>query len=387
MKNSIKTLTVAVALASTIGTFSFAASAKQAPGEALDYYAPDRTAHQVGAEVVDLSGKGQEALAQHLATLHRLTPEQTVLDIAVNAVANNQAIAPKYAELMQRQAEIKGVKVHELYAAIAQADWDINKSFVTAGDNLTMLQGAVETMRGCTTLAFAEAGIVAQNNDMNINNLLTAETTVIKTDERIFLATDGGHFQGMGKHVAAVLNFMGEPSAPSATVETKNVVTPDAVFAAITASKSVEDAFNKLKDYTTPVAISFTIADDNGDHGAIEMTTNGTRLVRGESGIGHGNHTAEMRATFLEDKTELEANMIFADTFAREDAANIFINYAKERTVRGMQFILEQKPLNLTKYDSDFVTVESMVFDTKAGCAYVSGDNPKFGDYTKVCFN
>lgn len=264
MKNSIKTLTVAVALASTIGTFSFAASAKQAPGEALDYYAPDRTAHQVGAEVVDLSGKGQEALAQHLATLHRLTPEQTVLDIAVNAVANNQAIAPKYAELMQRQAEIKGVKVHELYAAIAQADWDINKSFVTAGDNLTMLQGAVETMRGCTTLAFAEAGIVAQNNDMNINNLLTAETTVIKTDERIFLATDGGHFQGMGKHVAAVLNFMGEPSAPSATVETKNVVTPDAVFAAITASKSVEDAFNKLKDYTTPVAISFTIADEIG---------------------------------------------------------------------------------------------------------------------------
>lgn len=387
MKNSIKTLTVAVALASTIGTLSFAAAAKQAPGEALDYYAPDRTPHQVGAEVVDLSGKGQEALAQQLATLHRLTPEQTVLDIAVNAVANNQAIAPKYAELMQRQAEIKGVEVHELYAAIAQADWDINKSFVTAGDDLAMLQGAAQSMRGCTTLAFAETGIVAQNNDMDINNLLTAETTVIKTDERIFLATDGGHFQGMGKHVAAVLNFMGEPSAPSATIDTKNVVTPDAVFAAITASKSVEDAFNKLKDYTTPVAINFTVADDKGDHGAIEMTTKGTRLVRGESGIGHGNHTAEMRETFLEDKTELEANMTFADTFAREDAANMFINYAKERTVRGMQFILEQKPLNLTKYDSDFVTVESMVFDTKAGCAYVSGDNPKFGDYTKVCFN
>lgn len=387
MKSSLKTLSIAISLATTIGAFSITAAAQQAPGEKLDYYAPDRTAHQVGAVVVDLTGKGQEALAQHLATLHRLTPEQLVLDIAANATKNNKVIAPKYAQLMERQAQIKGVEIHELYAAIAQADWDINKSFVTAGDDLAMLQGAAETMRGCTTLAFAEAGIVGQNNDMAISNLLAAETTVIKTDERIFLATDGGHFQGMGKHVGAVLNFMGEPSAPSATTDTNNVVTPDAVFAAITASASVEEAFNKLKDYTTPVAISFTVADDKGDHGAIEMTTNGTRLVRGESGIGHGNHTTEMREAFLADKTELEANMIFADTFAREDAANLFINYAKERTVQGMQFILEQKPINLTKYDSDFVTVESMVFDTKAGCAYVSGDNPKFGDYTKVCFN
>lgn len=34
--------------------------------------------------------------------------------------------------------------------------------------------------------------------------------------------------------------------------------------------------------------------------------------------------------------------MIFADTFAHEDAANMFINDAKERTICWMRFILEQ---------------------------------------------
>lgn len=379
MKKTILALT-------TMALLSSAAMAQSVPGDKLDYYNPQRAAHQLGANVVDYSGDKQPQLAGYLATLHRLTPEPIVIEIAQNAVNNNRAIAPKYAELMEQQAQIKGLPVHELYAAIAQADWNINKPFIAADDDLALLQSAAESMNGCTTLAFADSGIVGQNNDMGIENLMATETTVIKTDDRIFIATDGGHFQGMGKHVGAVLNFMGEPSAPSATADTPNVVTPDAVFAAITSSKSVEDAYSKLKDYTTPVAISFTVADDSGDHGAIEMTTQGTRLVRGESGIGHANHTREMRTAFLADKTLLEANQVFADTFAREDSANNFINFAKERDVAGMQYILEQKPINITKYDSDFVTVESMVFDTKAGCAYVSGDNPKFGQYTQVCF-
>ncbi|WP_147395015.1 carcinine hydrolase/isopenicillin-N N-acyltransferase family protein [Alginatibacterium sediminis] len=362
------------------------ASAEHLAGDVLDYYHAEREAVQNGAIVIDLSGQGMEAIAQQLASLPRGEAEEAVLQIAKNAVENNRKVAPEYVEIMERQAQIKGVPVYQLFASIAQADWDINKNFIQAEDTAA-LTSAVESIRGCTTLAFAETGIVGLNNDMGIGFLHEGDTSVIKTDDTIFLATDGGHFQGMGRHTAAVLNFMGDPSGPAATVDTSNVITTDAAFAAITSSASVEEAFNKLKDFTTHVALNFTVADDSGDHGSIEMTTNGTRIVRGDGGIAHANHNAEMRAEFLSHTPLREANATFADTFAREDAGNAFISYAKERDVNAMQYILSQRPINMAKYDSDFVTVESVVFDTKNGCAYVAGDNPRFSDYTQVCFD
>ncbi|PKG57942.1 carcinine hydrolase/isopenicillin-N N-acyltransferase family protein [Shewanella sp. GutDb-MelDb] len=369
----------------TIAALSFNVAAANVAGDVLDYYQPERTAVQNGAVIVDLTGQGSEAIAQKLATMPRGEAEQAVIEIAINAVENNRKVAPEYVAIMERQAEIRGVPVHMLFAAIAQADWDINKGFVNAGDTAS-LQKAAESMNGCTTLAFAETGIVGLNNDLNIGFLQEGDTSVIKTDDTIFLATDGGHFQGMGKHTAAVLNFMGEPSGSSATVDTQNVITTDAAFAAITSSANVEEAFNKLKDYTTHVSLNFTVADDSGDYGSIEMTTNGTRIVRGEGGIAHANHTAEMRAEFLSHTPLRQANEKFVDTFAREDAGNTFISYAKERDVNGMKYILQQKPINITKYSSDFVTVESVIFDTVNGCAYVAGDNPLFSEYTQVCF-
>lgn len=378
MKKSILAL-------ATVAALSFNVSAANVAGDKLDYYQPEREAVQNGAVIIDLTGQGNEAIAQELAKMPRGTAEEVVIQIAKNAVENNRKVAPKYVEMMERQAEIKGVPVYELFAAIAQADWDINKNFVEADDTAAVKEAA-ESIKGCTTLAFAESGIVGLNNDMGIEFLFEGDTAVIKTDDTIFLATDGGHFQGMGKHTAAVLNFMGEPSAPAATIDTKNVITTDAAFAAITSSASVEDAFNKLKDFTTHVALNFTVADDSGDHGSIEMTTNGTRIVRGDGGIAHANHTAEMREEFLSHTPLREANKTFVDTFAREDAGNTFISYAKERDVNGMKYILSQKPINMTVYESSFVTVESVIFDTKNGCAHVSGDNPKFGEYTQVCF-
>ncbi|RJG50492.1 carcinine hydrolase/isopenicillin-N N-acyltransferase family protein [Motilimonas pumila] len=378
MKKSLLTI-------ATLAALTFNVNAANVAGDVLDYYQPSRAAVQNGAVVADLTGQGAEAIAQHLAAMPRASAEADVIAIAKRAVENNRKVAPEYVAIMERQAEIKGVPVHMLFAAIAQPDWDINKNFVNAKDTAA-LQQAAESMSGCTTLAFAETGIVGLNNDMGIDFLQQGDTTVVKTDNTIFLATDGGHFQGMGKHTAAVLNFMGDPSAPAATVDTENVITTDAAFAAITSSASVEEAFQKLQGYTTHVALNFTVADDSGDHGAIEMTTTGTRLVRGEAGIAHTNHNAEMRAKYLSHTPLLEANGQFADTFAREDAGNMFLSYAKERDVGGMKYILQQKPINITKYDSDFVTVESVIFDTINGCAYVSGDNPRFSEYTQVCF-
>jgi hypothetical protein len=70
------------------------------------------------------------------------------------------------------------------------------------------------------------------------------------------------------------------------------------------------------------------------------------------------------------------------------DAANLFLSYSQELTVEGMQYLFNQRPINITKYnDKDFVTVEAMVFNVKEGCAYVSGDNPRLGEYTQVCLD
>ena len=379
MKKSILNIVILSAL-------SFGAvAADNVAGDKLDYWNPERPAVQLGAEVIDLTGKGPEAIAQFLATVDRLQADDEVLQIAKNAVENNKKIAPEYAKIMERQAQIRGVEVHELYAALLQMDWSVNKLLAEA-DKKLMAENFTK-IRGCTTIAFNDSGIVAQNNDLGISQLQEFPTRIVKTDDVMFIPTDGGHFQGMGRHVGAVLNIIGEPSAKTASVDADNLVTIDAVFAAITHSKSIEDAISKLQGYTTPVAMNFTVADDSGDSAALEISAEGLVVVRGAGGIGHANHNAAMKKRILGMMPITEANEIFADSFAREAAAQNFVDFAKEKTVDGMKYILNQKPINITLYDKDFVTVETMIFDTKKGCAHISGDNPLFGEYSQVCFD
>jgi hypothetical protein len=389
-KNDMRKKLLALAVLAVASTN---VSAGNVAGDKLDYYKPERPAIQTGAEVIDLTGKGPKAVAEFLATVHRLEADEEVLQIAKNSVANNKKIAPEYAEIMEMQAKIRGVEVHELYAALLQMDWSVNKIIAEADKELRLkkdkepMDEHFSKIRGCTTIAFNDSGIVAQNNDLGIAQLKEFPTRLVKTDDVMFIPTDGGHFQGMGRHVGVVLNIMGEASAKTAAVDADNLVTIDAVFASITHSKSVEDAISRLQGYTTPVAMNFTVADDSGDSAALEISAEGLTVVRGDGGIGHGNHNAAMKERMLGMMTITEANEIFVDSFAREAAAQNFVDFAKEKTVDGMKYILNQKPINITLYDKDFVTVETMIFDTKNGCAHVSGDNPLFGEYSKVCFD
>lgn len=380
MKKSILVLSIVTIL--SLNTF-----AGNVPGDRLDYYNPERSTIQSKVEVIDLTGKGPEAVAAYLATLERATPDSEVLQLAKNAIENNKTIAPAYAKMMEAQAKMRDVGVHELYAAVSQMDWSVNKSIIKSTTPEELSKAATK-MRGCTTLAFSDTGIVAQTNDLSLDYLLTkSPTRIIKTDDTIFLPTDGGQFQGMGRSVSVVLNIMGDPSGTTATLDTPNIVTNDAVFAAITSSDSVEDAYNKIKNYTTPVAMNFTVADKYGDHGAFEISVDGVKWVKGQGGTGHANHTAEMKARMLEKMTMPEANEAFVDSFARQQAAQNFVDYTREKTVDGMKYILNQRPINLAFYDKNFVTVEAIIFDTKAGVAYVTGDNPLFTEYTKVSFD
>ncbi|MGV2987852.1 carcinine hydrolase/isopenicillin-N N-acyltransferase family protein [Vibrio sp. E150_011] len=358
-----------------IASASFATYANTA-GDNLPYFSGEREAVQSGALVLDMSGQSDQQLAKALSEMERLSPNPIVIEAAERAINNNRKLAPEYTKMMEAQAKLKGVSVATLFAAAVNTDWVVNES---------IKKGTADTISGCTTVAFNN-GIVGQTNDLSLS-ALTDHTTLVKTDDSLFVVADGAHFQGMGRHVGIVLNFLGEPSGKSG-IDADNLVTHDAIFAAAVQQERVEDVINMLKPYSTIVALNFTVVDDKGASAAIEISADGMNVIRGERGVAHANHNQDFRQQMSQLETEYEMNAAFFDTFAREDAANLFLDYSQELSVEGMQYLFNQRPINLTKYnDKDFVTVEAMVFDVKNGCAYVSGDNPRFSEYTKVCLD
>ncbi|MDN3680979.1 carcinine hydrolase/isopenicillin-N N-acyltransferase family protein [Vibrio tapetis subsp. quintayensis] len=378
MNKSILAITMAL-------SFSAAASASlNVAGDDLAFFDGQREAVQKGAIVIDVSDQGQHELASIMAKqpLGEFSPE--VLKAAERAVENNRKIAPKYVAMMEEAAQLRGIPVAEVFASVSQVDYSVNqaiKASMSASED-------VDTMKGCTSVAFNN-GIVGQTNDLSLASSLTDHTTVVKTEDSIFVIADGAHFQGMGKNVGIVINFMGQPAGVEG-IDNDELVTVDAVFAAATAAKSVEAFIDTIKDVKTIIPFNFTVADNNGGHAAIEITVeNGLNVTQySERGSVHANHSADFKESFLKTNTALEANTAFFSTFAREEAAANFLDYSPELTVESMQWLFSQRPINMTKYNGkDFVTVEAMIFDTVEGCAYVAGDNPNFAGYSQVCFD
>ncbi|WP_261858696.1 C45 family peptidase [Photobacterium sanguinicancri] len=376
MKKTILALTL---------TASFSAFATTpVAGDDLPFFNAERQAVQHGAIVKDMTGQGQVALAQFMATQPLGEFSEPVLKAAQHAVENNRKIAPDYVAMMEASAKIRGVDVAELFASVSQVDYSVNQAVKSS----MQAEQDVEEIKGCTSIAFNN-GIVGQTNDLSLATSLTDHTTVVKTDDSIFVVADGAHFQGMGKHVGIVINFMGAPAGEDG-INSENLVTVDAIFAAATQAKSVDAFLNTIKDVRTIIPFNFTLADDQGNHAAVEITVeNGVKAIQySDRGSVHANHSADFKQAFLTEHTAIEANTAFFSTFAREAAAANFLDYSPELTVESMQWLFSQRPINMTKYKGkDFVTVEAMIFDTAEGCAYVSGDNPNFAGYSKVCFD
>ncbi len=352
-------------------------------GDDLPFFNAEREAVQNGAIIKDMSGQDQASLAQFMAKQPLGEFSEDVLKAAKHAVENNRKIAPDYVAMMEASAKIRGIDVAELFASVSQVDYSVNQAVKSSMQE----KQEVETIKGCTSIAFNN-GIVGQTNDLSLATSLTDHTTVVKTDDSIFVVADGAHFQGMGKHVGIVINFMGAPAGIDG-LDHKNLVTVDAIFAAATQAKSVDIFLHTIKDVRTIIPFNFTVADDKGNHAAIEVTVeNGVKAIQySERGSVHANHSAEFKQGFLAEHSAIDANTAFFSTFAREVAAENFLDYSPELTVESMQWLFSQRPINMTKYKGkDFVTVEAMIFDTVEGCAYVSGDNPNFSGYSKVCF-
>ncbi|MBD0400115.1 hypothetical protein [Flammeovirga sp. EKP202] len=348
----------------------------QVAGDNLDYFNAQRQPVQTKVEVLDFTDKSDYQLAEYLSKIDRDTVPSEVLKQYAHVVENNRKIAPEYVAMMEKQAEIRGVDVVQLFAEASYVDVEVSEYGKTK---------IKKALKGCTSMAFNN-GIVGQNNDMGIDFLKGAPTVMIRTKNSLFIPTDGAHFQGMGEHVGIVLNTIIDIESGN-TLGKDNIVSTDAVFAMAVQCKSAKEFLEKIEGYATPSPINFTVADDQGNHFAVRVFSDRLEVANhNERGSYSANHTQVTKDAILEKFDIYTANSFTANTFAREDAAGLFLEYTPELSVKSMQHLFSVRPINISKDapESTFVTVQTMIFDVVNGVAYITPDNPRFVDYTKI---
>ena len=346
----------------------------QKVGEDLPFFDGVQETTQVGCHIKDMSEASTAEVGQYLS---QFNIDETIADafvLAEASISNIEAAAPEYLQILNANASARGVTTIELVAALMTPDLIVNNT-------LKDMKKAMSP-KGCTSMAFNN-GLVGQTHDFDIS-YLGDHTTVLKTKDALHLVVDGMLFQAMGHHVGIVLNFLGAFAGEGFGPDDK-ILNMDAIFFAASRKNSVAEVIALLEEYRPAMPMNFTVADNQGDCAAIQVSKAGLNVIRNERGVAYTNHTEETRTALLAEMSYAEANKELSWTFAREDAANLFIAYTPEMTVEAMQYAFNQRPINMCKYDGNgFVTIEAMVFDVMAGCAYVSGDNPRFGNYTKV---
>ena len=149
-------------------------------GDDLAFFDDTIAAKQVGAIVKDFTGKSTKDIASFMASYEPEKPSEAAIVVAKLAIENNTNIAPEYMDLMQEQADIRGVSLVEMIAVASTIDIAVNDS-IKESMNIAP--------KGCTTVAF-NTGIVGQTNDLPIDSL-TDNSTVIKTGDYMHLMTDG----------------------------------------------------------------------------------------------------------------------------------------------------------------------------------------------------
>ncbi|MBB6461810.1 C45 family peptidase [Flammeovirga kamogawensis] len=351
----------------------------QVAGDNLDYFNAQRQPVQTTVEVIDFTDKTDYELAEYLSKIDRDTVPSEVLEQYAAVVENNRKIAPEYVAMMEIQAKLRGVDVVQLFAEASYVDVEVSE------------YGKIkikQALKGCTSMAFNN-GIVGQNNDMGIDFLEGAPTVMIRTKNSLFIPTDGAHFQGMGEHVGIVLNTIIDLESGT-TLGKDNIVSTDAVFAMAVQCKSADEFLEKIKGFGTPSPINFTIADDQGNHYAVRLFEDRMEVANHDDrGSYSANHTQATKDAILKKFDIYTANSYTSNTFAREEAARSFLKYSPELTVGAMQHVFSVRPINISKDapESTFVTVQTMIFDVANGVAYITPDNPRFVEYTKIELN
>lgn len=378
MKTPAKTL-IAIALATSC---SVSAEPNGGTGKDLPFFNGMRPGLQTELKVLDFSGRSLHELGGEIAATQPLTDKfeyapSIAYEKAAIALDNAREFIPGYVKMLETQAKARNLDILDIIAKGINFDLVLDDAIL---DGL-----AAKLNKGCTTMAFNN-GVVGQTIDLPYS-LIDDETTWIKTDNFIGMLEDGVVYQGMGKHIGLTLNHLGATSYP--TTQSEQLVSVDMLFYAASQKNNVEEVIALFERFRPPVASNFTVADDKGGYAAINVSGDSIVVKRGSNkGVAHTNHIDAVEHKYLKSEADFDKmNKMMGWTFARKEAAELFIKYTPELTVEAMQYAFSQRPINLTVYEGDqFVTVTSYVMDMKQGCVYVAPENPRFSNYTQVCF-
>ncbi|MGF1832348.1 carcinine hydrolase/isopenicillin-N N-acyltransferase family protein [Photobacterium sanguinicancri] len=375
---SFSILTLALAVSSSVFAAPNGGVAKDLP-----FFNGERASFQKALNVIDLSDKKLSEAGLDIAKLQSANTSFEGISVATYkkaemALNNARIYMPEYVEMLRVQAQERNIHLVDLIAKSIHFDLSLDSEIVA---NVKQ-----KLEKGCTTMAFNN-GIVGQTIDLPYS-LIDSETTWVKTQNFIGLVEDGVIYQGMGRHVGLAINHLGEISYPN--TDNDKIVSADMFFYAASQKNNVEEVIELAQQIRTPIAYNFTVADDKGGYAAINVSGDKIVVHRGtEKGVAHTNHIESATEKYIQSpKDYTQVNQKMGWTFARKEAADFFIKYTPELTVEAMQYAFTQRPINLTAYEGDqFVTVTSYVLDMKKGCAYVAPENPRFTDYTQVCFD
>ena len=392
-------------LGAVISGFVVSASVQAAsiePVEGLnveqEYYAPEPFVQQDNAPVVDLRGvpaaehgpiimaKAGEQVQQFLKNARRKF-EIIGLDAKALAVEltttydNTKALNPDYIATLESIAGEMKMDSRELFA-LSQTDYAVVQ-LIKKGQQ-TDVKAA-----GCTSMAFSDTGVVGQTNDLA--SLDGGVGIILHKDDSIVTMTGFGPAgQTLGKNVGVVINFLGADTE-GVDVDSSLATGMGGLVEAAAKTDSVEEALKLVEAHRPIVGMNFTIADKAGDFVSVEMSKDGLLVTRGDNGVAHANHSLRegneenFRAGLGGEFRDQTIKSSY--TFWRQEAANTFLKHTPEKNVDAMKNIFNQKPIaQSAAYGSDFITVNTVVMDTKAGCMNYAPGIGEWTGYQQVCF-
>lgn len=343
-----------------------------------DFWHPEDFSTQSRLNILDLRGKSPEQIGKALAKVQSGGEygeiSEEARQLAQKAVANAKKIAPQYMRILEARAKVLKI---DLVDSIAEG---VHQGL--AFDEEVLAQ------KGCTNVALT-TGIVGQTLDEPLK-FANPNTTLVVTDDFIGMYNDGAFWQGMGRHVGVVFNYLGSFFGPGERGD--NYTNFDAIIYAMSQAKNVDGAIKIAKKYRTEIAQAITIADDKGNVASIEVSADDFLVDRGSRrGVAHTNHGSidgrGIKTFGLTEDNYMEVNQKTGWTFARKDYLDFWLKFTPELNVDAMKYLFSVRPVNLSPYKGDtFATNQTMIWDVKNDCAHAVSDNPRFVDYEKVCF-
>lgn len=252
---------------------------------------------------------------------------------------------------------------------------------------LTLLKEATRT-KGCTAIGWNN-GVIGQTQDMAVK--LAGYGAIWKSPSLIVHAATPLYMNmAMSKHVAAVTNTVDgfnlgymEKGAPISGI----------TLASLNKAQNVQDMVKAFDKMPVNSAYASSFADTQGGIVNVELMKGKNIVTDGAKNgyVVHTNHPISDVPAMV--KRHANGNYKAFDTAVanslwRYELAELRAKYSPLQNVDALKDLFTQKPILMSpRQGNDFVTVNAVIHDLKAGCTYGTTWLPTLQDYTKVCFD